>query len=57
MQDVANALFMLIEENHNGKIALVFADYYPIVDDAQQQFRKEVLKLDDDQFDKIFATL
>ncbi|XP_072035369.1 uncharacterized protein [Amphiura filiformis] len=57
IQDVANAMLMCIEEDHNGKTALVFSETYPIVDDAHQQFRKEVLKMDDDHFQKIMGTI
>ena len=53
MQDVANAMLMLVEEDHNGKTALVFSDMYPIIDDYQQRFLQDVLKVDADQIKKM----
>ncbi len=60
MQDVANAMLMFIEENHNGKTALTLSETFSdirIIDDHHHQFRKEVLKVDDDDFEKILAAM
>ena len=52
MQDVANAVLMMVEEDHNGKTAMVFSDRYPIIDDYHQRFREDVLKVDADEAKK-----